>query len=58
LRRQLVDQRIILTVRHVILVLNADDWRQFLRIAHLSGGDVTQPDMANQPAFFQLQKGG
>ena len=58
LRRQLVDKRVILTVRHVVLVLNADDGRHFLRIAHLSGGNVAQPDMANQPALFKLQQGG
>jgi len=41
-------------VRHVVEILHAHDLGKGLGLSELSGGDVAQTDMADQPLTFKL----
>ena len=46
---QVVDQRVVVAVRQVVVVLHADDVGDRLRLGDLRGRDVAEADVADQP---------
>ena len=55
---QLVDQRVVLAVREVVVVLHADDRRDAARLRDLGGRDVAQAEMADQALALELGQRG
>src|ERR1051325_4510078 len=52
--RQSLKERVIVSVCHVVEVLNANDLRDSLRLFPLPGCDVAETEMANQPLTLQF----
>ena len=57
-RGQLVDQRVVVAMRQVVMVLHADDRRRSGAFRDLRGGDVAQADVAHQALALQLGQHG
>src|SRR6202008_2490731 len=56
LLREDVDEGVVLTLGHVIEVLDADDLRDSLPVSELPGSHVAETDMPNQPLSLQFRK--
>src|SRR5262249_25099469 len=51
-----IDEGVVLALRNVVEVLDADNFGDFLSFLELRGSDVAQADVANQSLTFQLGK--
>src|SRR4029077_13199504 len=56
---QIVDELIVAALREVVEVLNADYFRDRLRVCELAGRNCAETNMGNEPRLLQLgQRGG
>ena len=55
---QIADELIVAPLRDVVEVLNADCFRDRLRLSQLAGGSCTETDMVSEALLLQLGQGG
>ena len=55
-RGERVDERVVVTMRDVVLILHADDLGHLAALLDLRGGDVAEPDMPDEALLLQLHE--
>ena len=55
---ELVDQRVVVAMDEVVVVLHASHLGDAARLHDLGGGDVAQPELADQPLSLELGQRG
>ena len=51
---EIVDQRVVVAMREIVVVLHADDLADPAPFRDLRGGDVAEPDVTDQPLPLKL----
>jgi hypothetical protein len=55
---EIVDQRVVVAMRDIVVVLHADDVRDGARLRDLPGRHVAEADMTDEPLALELGQGG
>src|SRR5579862_8543029 len=58
LLREMIDDAVIVSLRHVVEILHANDLRNLLALSQLPGTDVAKAEMTNEPLLLELRQHG